>query len=157
MPEAIAKRWIAAFNAHDAAIIADLYRENAALLDSGMQRPRRGRQEIASWFRWRFSSTPTINYSAKRVERKEDGRVVVTWVARGKGPRIFGRRWLERPFQVDGESIFKMNEGLIEQQWGSYDHLLVLRQIAPVLKWLPKTCATTVYALYMWRKGPRAS
>src|ERR1051326_6146790 len=113
-PEAIAKRWIAAFNAHDAAAIVALYREDAELLDSGMKRPRKGREEIANWFRWRFSSMPTISYTADRMERMADGRVVVNWVARGKGPRIFGTNWLERPFQVDGESIFKIDNGLIE-------------------------------------------
>jgi len=154
-PDAVARRWSATFNAHDAVAIVALYREDAELFDSGMKRPCKGRGEIARWFRWRFSSTPTISYTAGRVQSMGDGQVVVNWIVRGRGPRIFGINWLERPFQVDGESVFKVHDGLIEQQRGRYDHLLVLRQIIPALKWLPAICATMVYAIYMWRKGPR--
>ena len=154
-PDSVARRWIEAFNAHDARAIVALYREDAELFDSGMRRPRRGRREIENWFRWRFSSTPTISYIADRVESKDERRVVVNWIARGRGPHILGTNWLDRPFQVDGESVFKIDAGLIEKQRGSYDHLLVLRQIMPVLKRLPKVCATMIYSIYMWRKGPR--
>ncbi len=123
-PDAVARRWIATFNAHDAVAIVALYREDAELFDSGMKRPCKGRGEIARWFRWRFSSTPTISYTAGRVQSMGDGQVVVNWIVRGK-------------------------------QRGSYDHLLVLRQIIPALRGLPAICATMVYAIYMWRKGPR--
>src|SRR5712692_8161367 len=131
--DATVSRWIEAFNAHDVVATVRLYKDDAELFDSGMNCPRRGRGEIADSFTWRFRSTPSITYTPQEQQVTEDGQIVVRWTARGAGPRFFGR--FSRPFQVDGESCFTLHNGLIARQRGTYDHLFVLRQIVPLLKW----------------------
>ena len=151
--DATVDRWIAAFNAHEAAALVRLYKDDAELFDSGMDRPRRGRGEIESWFTWRFRSTPSITYTPHGQRVIENGQIIVAWTARGDGPRFLGR--LTRSFQVEGESRFELHNGLIARQRGTYDHLAVLRQVIPLLKWLPEGVARLLYSLYLWRNGPR--
>lgn len=143
-------RWIAAFNAHDSAGIVALYRDDAELFDSGMPHPRHGKAEIERWFRWRFASTP-IKYTPTNIDVMEDRQVVVSWIADGRGPRFLN--WLPNTFNVAGKSYFTLQDGLILKQHGVYDHLSVLRQLIPLLKWLPASCAHLVYRIYMWRSG----
>jgi steroid delta-isomerase-like uncharacterized protein len=128
--------WIEAFNAHDVAAIVALYADDAELFDSGMKRPRRGRGEIESWFARRFASMPTITYTPSGCTIMQEDRVAVAWTTRGRGPRLLGQPWLARPFQVDGVSIFTLRSDLIAHQRGYYDHLAVVEQIVPPLKWL---------------------
>src|SRR5579884_2655382 len=135
---ATVSRWIEAFNAHDVTAIVRLYKNDAELCDSGMGRPRRGYGEIERWFRWRFSSMPTISYTPQAQRRREGGQIVVRWTAKGAGPRFFRSERFSRSFQVEGESCFTVRDGLIVRQRGTYDHLSVLRQIIPLLKWLPE-------------------
>lgn len=137
-------KWIAAFNAHDVATIVTLYMDDAELLDSGMDRPREGRTAIEHWFRWRFRSTP-ITYTPVEQASGEDGQVVVSWIARGRGPRAL----LARPFQVDGKSYFTLRGDRIQKQHGVYDHMSVLKQAVPPLRWLPPAVARAVYAMYL--------
>ena len=139
-------KWITAFNSHDLALITTLYMDDAELMDSGMPSPRVGRTQIEQWFRWRFRST-SIAYTPLEQASGEDGQIVVSWIARGHGPRAL----LARPFQVDGKSYFTLRDGRIQRQQGIYDHLAVLRQILPPLKWLPSGVARAVYAVYLWR------
>jgi hypothetical protein len=146
-------RWIEAFNAHDVTAIAGLYKDDAELFDSGMKCPRRGRDEIVSWFTWRFSSMPSISYTPYEQLVGEDGQIVVKWTAQGDGPRFLQAIHFSRPFRVDGESRFTLRDGLIVRQHGIYDHLSVLRQILPVLRWLPKGVARWIYSLYLRCSG----
>lgn len=150
-------RWIEAFNAHDVTAIVRLYKNDAELCDSGMHRPRCGQEEIESWFTWRFSSMPSISYTPQGQHIREDGQIVVRWTARGAGPRLLQTRVgrFSRAFQIDGESRFTLHDGLIARQRGTYDHLSVLRQIIPLLKWLPEGVVHQVYSLYLWRNGQR--
>lgn len=144
------ERWITAFNTHDVAAIVSLYMDDAELFDSGMPFPRAGRAQIEHWFRWRFRSTP-ITYTPLEQVSGEDGQVVVSWIARGRGPRAL----LARPFQVAGKSYFTIRDGLIQKQHGIYDHTAVLKQVLPPLRWLPPAVARTVYAIYLRRSGMR--
>jgi hypothetical protein len=145
----IVSRWIDAFNAHDVTSIVALYADDAELFDSGMPRPRYGRDEIHGWFSWRFRSTPTISYTPTGQIHIDDERVVVKWVVRGHGPRLVGARSFETP----GESIFTLRDDRIYKQRGNYDHLSVLKQVFPPFKWLPDGVARLVYALYLRRGG----
>jgi steroid delta-isomerase-like uncharacterized protein len=128
--------WIKAFNAHDLDAIVALYTEDAELFDSGMKRPRRGRKEIRRWFSTRFSSMPSINYMPTGQVFIQDEQVALTWTTRGRGPRLLGRAWLARPFQVEGVSVFLFRDGLIQKQRGYYDHLSAIEQILPPIKWI---------------------
>src|SRR5687767_1006665 len=104
--EAVVKAWITAFNAHDVAQIVTLYTEDAELFDSGMRRPRRGRAQIEQWFTQRFRQMPTISYApTSRFFREQEA--AVCWLASGHTPALLRQRWLMRPFQVDGVSIFR--------------------------------------------------
>jgi len=129
-------RWIAAFNAHNVEQIAALYTENAELFDSGMKRPRRGRDQITSWFVQRFRQMPTIQYTPYQNFFKES-EGTIQWIVRGHTPPVLRQRWLMRPFEVEGVSIFRMDHGLISWQHGYYDHLHIVEQVLPPLKWLP--------------------
>lgn len=134
-----AQQWIAAFNAHDVEAIVAFYREDAELYDAGMKYPRRGKQAIRAWFEQRFSTMPTITYTPTEYLCASETRAVVTWTTQGQSPAPGGRRWLRwlsRPFQVDGVSIFMLEDGLIVRQRGYYDHLAVIQQILPPLRWL---------------------
>jgi SnoaL-like domain len=146
------RQWIEAFNTRNVAVIVALYADGAELFDSGMPRPRRGRAEIERWFSWRFRSTP-LTYTP--IEQADDGneQIVVSWIANGQGPRFFGQAWLSRPFLVNGKSCFTVRDGLIQKQHGVYDHLSVLKQIVPPLKWVPAAVARCIYAVYLWRNG----
>ena len=137
-PQILVNQWIAAFNAHNVAAIVALYAEHAELFDSGMKYPRFGRNEIERWFSQRFRTMPTITYmSTGQLVVAE--HVVVLWTAFGRTPPILGQSWLSRPFQVEGVSIFTFADGLIRKQRGYYNHLTVLEQILPPLKWLPRS------------------
>lgn len=129
-------RWIEAFNTHDVAAIVALYTENAELFDSGMKRPRRGRAEIEGWFRTRFQTMPSIRYVPTSMVLLHEKQAAITWTTQGKGPRFLGLAFLTRPFRVDGVSVFRLRDGLIEQQRGYYDHLAALEQVVLPLKWL---------------------
>lgn len=132
---ALVNRWIEAFNGHDVSTIVGLYADDAELYDSGMKRPRHGRGEIEEWFTTRFRTMPTITYLSSSQMFSETG-AAVTWTTRGRIPRILGQKWLARSFQVDGVSIFTLDNGLIQRQRGYYDHLSSLEQILPFLKWV---------------------
>ncbi len=130
------RQWITAFNAHDVTTLVSLYTDDAELFDSGMKRPRSGRVEIEQWFTQRFRSMPSIAYVPSDQVLMADNRAAVTWTTSGRTPRRFGLPWLSRPFQADGVSVFKLQEGRILQQRGYYDHLAVVEQVLPPLKWL---------------------
>jgi uncharacterized protein (TIGR02246 family) len=128
--------WIAAFNAHDVESIIAHYAEDAELFDTGMKHARKGRHEITSWFTQRFRHMPTIQYTPTQHFFNET-EAAICWLAKGHTPAILGQRWLSRPFQVDGVSIFLVRSGLISWQHGYYDHLSIVEQVLPPLKWLP--------------------
>ncbi|GCE05784.1 nuclear transport factor 2 family protein [Dictyobacter aurantiacus] len=135
----LARQWIAAFNAHDVEAIVALYHQDAELNDAGMKYPRRGKQAIRTWFEQRFSSMPTITYTPNEYLYTSETRAVVAWTTHGQSPAPRGSRWLRwlsRPFQVDGVSVFILSDGLIARQRGYYDHLTVVQQIVPMLRWL---------------------
>lgn len=135
----LASQWIAAFNAHDVATIVSFYHEDAELNDAGMKYPRRGKPAIEAWFTQRFSTMPIITYTSSEYVVVTDQRAVVTWTTHGRSP-IPGKQswlsWLSRPFQVDGVSVFIIQDGRIRSQRGYYDHLAVIQQILPPLRWL---------------------
>ena len=132
----IVKQWITAFNDHDATTLVSLYTDDAELFDSGMKHPRCGRVEIEQWFVKRFRSMPSIIYVPSNQILIADNLATVTWTTSGRTPRRFGLPWLSRPFRADGVSVFTFQEGRILQQRGYYDHLAVVEQVLPPLKWL---------------------
>ncbi len=137
--DSLVSQWIAAFNAHDVAKIVSLYHEDAELDDAGMKHPRRGKSAIEDWFTWRFQTMPSITYTPLEYVCESETRGVVTWTTHSKSPIPGGRRWLSwlsRSFQVDGVSVFMLRDGLIVKQRGYYDHLAVIQQILPPLKYL---------------------
>ena len=132
----IARAWIAAFNAHDVAAIVALYAPDAVLNDAGMKRARQGCREIEQWFTTRFSKVRSIAYEP--ASELVDGELVaITWTVNGYTPRLLGQRWLERPFVVDGVSVFTIRDGLITRQRGYYDHLVPVERALPFLRLLP--------------------
>lgn len=145
--------WIVAFNTRNLEAIVGLYADDAELLDTGMRRPRRGKQAIESWFRLRFSSMPENVYTPQGRIIVEEGQAVVPWTLHGRGPCLLGQSWLARPFQVDGTSYFTLQAGQIYRQHGVYNHMAVLRQILPPLCWFPAFVAHTIYYLYLWRNN----
>jgi steroid delta-isomerase-like uncharacterized protein len=135
---ALVNSWIAAFNAHDVERIVALYAEDAELCDTGMRRARKGHDEIRSWFTQRFRQMGTIQYTpTQHFFNENEQEAVVCWLAQGHTPSILRQHWLSRPFQVDGVSVFHMRSGLIHWQHGYYDHLKIVEQVIPVLRWLP--------------------
>jgi len=132
----LVQRWITAFNAHDVERIAELYAEDAELFDSGMRRPRQGCHEIASWFVQRFRHMPTIQYTPLHSFFNET-EGIIHWLTRGDTPPLLRQRWLVRPFEVDGVSIFRVEHGLICWQHGYYDHLQIVEKVVPPSRWLP--------------------
>jgi steroid delta-isomerase-like uncharacterized protein len=128
-------QWIEAFNRHDVAMIVALYAGDAELFDAGMKRVRHGRQEIKDWFEKRFRTMPSISY-IPMSQLFAENQAAVYWTSRGRTPRLLGQSWLSRPFQVDGMSLFTIQDGLIAKQRGFYDHLSVVEQALPPLKWL---------------------
>ena len=131
-----ARAWFAAFNAHDVATIVALYAPDAVLNDSGMKRERRGRREIEQWFTTRFSTLRKMTYTPSG-ELVDGEKVAITWTVSGYTPRLLGQRWLERPFAVDGVSVFSLRNGLIASQRGYYDHLVPVERALPFLRLLP--------------------
>lgn len=131
----LVNQWIGAFNAHDVATIVALYTEDAELFDSGMKRPRHGLREIEQWFTTRFRTMPTITYTSNS-QLFTAGRAVVTWTTSGRAPRLLGHNLLRRSFHVDGISLFTLQDNHITAQRGYYDHLSVLEQLLPPLKWI---------------------
>lgn len=133
---AIARAWVAGFNAHNVDALVALYAPDAELCDAGMKRARQGKQEIENWFRQRFTALPEIAYTPAD-EIVENERVVITWTVRGRTPRLLGQSWLARPFAVDGVSVFHLHAGLIAHQRGYYDHLAVVERALPFLRLIP--------------------
>lgn len=131
----LVNQWIAAFNEHNVAAIVALYTGDAELFDSGMKRPRRGLREIEQWFTTRFRTMPSITYTSKSQLFTAE-RAVVTWTTSGRAPRLLGRNLLRRSFHVDGVSLFTLQDNHITAQRGYYDHLSVLEQLLPPLKWI---------------------
>jgi len=131
-----ARAWVAAFNAHDVAAIVALYAPDAVLNDSGMKRARQGRREIEQWFTTRFSTLRKMTYMPSG-ELVDGEKVAITWTVSGYTPRLLGQRWLERPFAVDGVSVFALHDGLIVNQRGYYDHLVPVERALPFLRLLP--------------------
>ena len=132
----LVEQWMAAFNTHDARRIVTLYAEDAELFDSGMRRARRGREAITTWFTQRFRQMPTIKYTPVQAFFHEN-EAAICWLAEGQTPAFLRQRWLSRPFQVEGVSIFRVRDGLIYWQHGYYDHLSMAERVVPPLRWLP--------------------
>lgn len=133
--QTLVNQWIAAFNNHSVSAIVALYADDAELFDSGMKRPRHGRDEIEQWFTARFQTMPVSSYTLTNQLFGPD-QAMVTWTTSGLSPRLLGQSWLSRPFQIDGVSVFTMRDGRIQKQRGYYDHLSALEQILPFLKWV---------------------
>jgi steroid delta-isomerase-like uncharacterized protein len=133
-PKTLPQLWIEAFNKHDVSGIVALYAEDAELFDSGMNRARHGREEIEQWFMRRFQMVPTISYIPRSYLFGEE-QATVEWTTTGS-IGLLGQKWLPRLLQVDGVSVFTIRNGLIQKQRGYYDHLSVLEQMLPPLKWL---------------------
>lgn len=135
----LVNRWIDVFNQHHVSNIVALYTQDAELFDSGMKRPRKGHKEISEWFTTRFRTMPTITYTSL-YQFISDEQVAVQWTARGRIERLLGQKWLARSlarsYEVDGVSIFCIENDLIKKQRGYYDHLSALEQILPPVKWL---------------------
>jgi hypothetical protein len=131
----VVNSWVDAFNRHQVSDLIALYKEDAELFDSGMKRKRRGHREIEAWFTSRFRTTPTITYTP-HAQFVSDGQIAVQWTTRGRLECLLGQKWLPRPFVVDGVSIFRIENGLIQNQHGYYDHLSAVEQTLPPLKWL---------------------
>jgi hypothetical protein len=131
----LVNQWIAAFNTHNVAAIVALYTGDAELFDSGMKRPRRGLHEIEQWFTTRFRTMPSITYTPNSQLFTTE-RAVVTWTTSGRAPRLLGHNLLRRSFHVDGISLFTLQDNHISAQRGYYDHLSVLEQLLPPLKWI---------------------
>jgi steroid delta-isomerase-like uncharacterized protein len=131
----VVNRWIEAFNRHQVSDLVALYAQDAELFDTGMKRRRQGHREIEAWFTSRFRMTPTITYTP-HAQFVSDGQIAVQWTTRGRIERLLGQKWLARPFIVDGMSVFCIENGLIARQRGYYDHLSLLEQVLPPLKWL---------------------
>jgi steroid delta-isomerase-like uncharacterized protein len=129
-------QWIEAFNTHNVAAIVALYGDNAELFDAGMKRPRRGRAEIERWFQSRFHTMPSITYMPSSQILLQENMAAITWTTQGNGPRLLNLPFFSRPIHVDGVSVFTFVDGLIQKQRGYYDHLAVLEQVFPPLKWL---------------------
>ncbi len=145
--------WIEAFNTRNLEAIVELYTDDAELFDAGMRRPRHGKQEIASWFRLRFASMPENAYLPQHEAIMQEERAVVPWALLGQGPRLLGQAWLSHPFQITGVSYFTLHTGRIHRQYGIYDHIAVLRQLLPFLRWLPGPVLRSIYYIYLWRHG----
>jgi steroid delta-isomerase-like uncharacterized protein len=133
-PKTLPQQWIEAFNKHDVSVLVALYAEDAELFDSGMKRARHGRKEIEQWFTRRFQMVPTISYIPKSYLLGGE-QASVEWVTTG-AIRLLGQNWLSRLLQVEGVSVFTIQNGLIQKQRGYYDHLSALEQMLPPLKWL---------------------
>jgi steroid delta-isomerase-like uncharacterized protein len=131
----LVNRWIDAFNQHHVSTLVALYAPDAELLDSGMKHPRKGHKEIGEWFTTRFRMMPTITYTSL-YQFVSDEQVAVQWTTRGRIERVLGQKWLARSYEVDGVSIFCIENGLIKKQRGYYDHLSALEQILPPVKWV---------------------
>ncbi len=131
----LVNQWIVAFNEHNVAALVALYTGDAELFDSGMKRPRRGLLEIEHWFTTRFSTMPSITYTSKS-QLFTNGQAAVTWTTSGRAPRLLGRDLLHRSFHIDGISLFTLQANHITAQRGYYDHLSVLEQLLPPLKWI---------------------
>jgi hypothetical protein len=128
--------WITAFNTHNVEQIVSLYSDDAELFDPGMRYPRRGRDAIRTWFTQRFGQMSTIQYTrTNSFLGTNEG--AVTWIASGKTPALLRQRWLSQPYEVEGVSIFRVQDGHIHWQHGFYDHLSVVERVLPFLKWLP--------------------
>jgi steroid delta-isomerase-like uncharacterized protein len=134
-PKTLPQQWIEAFNKHEVSVMVTLYAEDAELFDPGMKRPRHGREEIEQWFAQRFQKVPAISYIAKSYLFGEE-QAAVEWVTTGT-VRLLGQKWLSRSLRADGVSVFTIRNGLIQKQRGYYDHLSLLEQMLPPLKWLP--------------------
>ena len=132
----VVKRWIEAFNAHDVASLVALYADDAELFDAGMKHPHRGRAEIERWFTRRFATVPELSYTPADQLFTSDS-VIVLWTARGGSPHVLRLGWLLRPFHVDGVSFFRIVDGHIQKQRAYYDHLTLVEQVFPPLRWLP--------------------
>jgi hypothetical protein len=78
----------------------------------------------------------SIQYTPTQFFLRED-RAAVCWIARGYTPPLLRQRWLSRPFEVDGVSLFLIRSGLISWQRGYYDHLGIAERVLPLLRWLP--------------------
>ncbi|HLZ58019.1 MAG TPA: nuclear transport factor 2 family protein [Ktedonosporobacter sp.] len=146
-------QWVQAFNTGNVTAIVALYTVDAELSDSGMPRTRHGQREIERWFTLRFRSMPSNIYTPTSQAYNADGEIRITWTLYGRGPRLLGQAWLARPFQADGVSRFRLRDGYIYWQEGTYDHLAVLRQIVPLFRWCPAALARLVYSFYMRLHG----
>ncbi len=114
----------------------ELYAEDAELFDSGMRHARKGRHEIARWFVQRFRQMPTIEYTLLQSFLNErEG--TIHWLVRGQTPPLLQQHWLTRPFEIDGISLFRVEQGLICWQHGYYDHLYLVEKVLPPLRWFP--------------------
>lgn len=131
----VVNQWIAAFNAHDVTAIVALYAEDAELFDAGMKRRRHGARDIENWFTTRFRTMPSIAY-VPAGQLFGEGQAVVTWTASGRAPKILGFNILRTTFRVDGISHFTLRDGHIVAQRGYYDHIAVLEQLLPPLRWV---------------------
>jgi uncharacterized protein (TIGR02246 family) len=80
-PQAVVQAMFDAFNRHDAAAMAELYAEDAALTSSDFCAPRVGREEVRRTYRALFAEFPDIHDEVEQMIVQGD-RVAVRFVAR---------------------------------------------------------------------------
>lgn len=128
-PKKVVLDWIAAYNARNALVLADLYHEDAESFQVSMGRPVKGRAALLEGFIAFFEAFPDSYTHAERIYQDGDW-VVVEWRGGGTFVGDLGpHRPTRRAYEVRGCGFFHVQSGKIQHQRGYFDKHTWLSQI----------------------------
>ena len=129
IPKEIVRRWVAAFDSHDAEAAVELYSENAINFQVAVGAPVQGKELILADLRAFFNAFPNSYTKAENIF--EDGDwAIVEWIGGGTFlGEFYGNPPTGFSFQMRGCGFFHIPNGKIEFQRGYWDKASWFSQI----------------------------
>jgi steroid delta-isomerase-like uncharacterized protein len=129
----VARIWDEAWNRGALETVDEVLAEDYVGHIPAMPAPIRGREEFKRLVAAYRGAYGDLHVTVEDVAAAEGDRVVVRWTSRGtnNGP-LLGFPPTGRRVEVAGISIFRLEDGLVAEEWEGFDTLAMMEQLGVV-------------------------
>ncbi len=122
---ALAKKWIAAWNSHDAEKMLPLFTGDVVYEDVAFGEVSHGREEVRKFFQAEIAAVPDLELKLLR-SHISDGHGTIEWTFSGTDKDVFKTG---KKFSVRGVSVIELRDGKISRNLDFYDAATIMRQV----------------------------
>ena len=129
--KAVVKAYVAAWNAHDAALAASYFADDVTYYDASVGKPAQGMAEAKAVIDGFLAAAPDAAWTIKGTPVAEGDRVSFEWEFTGTntGDWHDGTKATGKKFAFTGASMFSIKDGKIATQSDYYDALGFYKQL----------------------------